>query len=156
MDSIWRFPVFSPKPYLDSAWQAFLILLIGLLDRNKCSMNYPIGQLSPFLLPLDRRQVPSFNETFKVIFPQTKTVNQSEIRSEIHQRYCMTVDRRQVPSFNETFKVIFPHTKTVNQSEIRSEIHQRYCMKTPPISAWIRPLFNLVKSNWNPYCKVTR
>ena len=26
----------------------------------KCYLNYPIGQLSDFLLPLDPRQVPSF------------------------------------------------------------------------------------------------
>ena len=30
----------------------------------KCYLNYPIGQLSDFLLPLDPRQVPSLSEFF--------------------------------------------------------------------------------------------
>ena len=33
----------------DRACQAFYLILIDQLHHNKCSLNYPIGQLSDFL-----------------------------------------------------------------------------------------------------------
>ena len=42
------------------AWRAFKSILIGQLHCDNCCLNYPIGQLSDFLFPLDCRQVLSF------------------------------------------------------------------------------------------------
>ena len=68
--NIWRFAYHKHqnKPlliYIDSAWPAFCLILTGLLHRHKCYLNFPIGQLSRFLFPLDLRQVPSSWDKFQ-------------------------------------------------------------------------------------------
>ena len=57
-------------------WRAFYIILVVSLHRHKCCLNYPIGQLSRFLFPLDRRQVPSLLCNNHFLFTYSPSLSQ--------------------------------------------------------------------------------